>query len=139
MRRTNLFVLFTAVLLACTPEDAIPETPVSDEFDVSNAQLKKQGTLQGIGHTAEGIATVYEKDGKLTVVLDPYSSQNGPDLKVYLSRDEAASDYIRLGNLKSVSGKQSYDVPGTADLTEYHYVHIWCEKYTVVFARAEIK
>jgi Electron transfer DM13 len=92
--------------------------------------------IEGIGHTASGTATVYESNGMFTVVLDPYSSQNGPDLKVYLSKDAEASDYIRLGNLKSVNGKQSYAVSGNPDLSQYHYVHVWCEKFTVVFARA---
>jgi hypothetical protein len=72
------------------------------------------------------------------VVLDPYSSQNGPDLKIYLSKDPGASDYIRLGNLKSTMGKQSYGVPSGTDVDKYNYVHVWCEKYTVVFARAEV-
>jgi hypothetical protein len=132
-------LVFIVLVMACSPEDATPVAPVSDQFDVVDATLKKQGTVVGIGHTAEGVATVYEKNGRLTVVLDPYSSQNGPDLKVYLSKDEAATEYIRLGNLKSVTGRQSYEVPGQPDLNQYHYVHVWCERFTVVFARAEIK
>jgi hypothetical protein len=128
------------VILACEPKDTAPTMPLDiDNFDISKASLIKQGMLEGIGHTAMGTASLYEIDGKKVVVLDPYTSQNGPDLKVYLSQDEDASSYIRLGNLKAISGKQSYEVPGSPDISRYHYVHVWCEKYTVVFARAEVK
>jgi hypothetical protein len=31
-------------------------------------------------------------DGNYTLVLDPFQSQNGPDLKVYLSEDIGANN-----------------------------------------------
>jgi hypothetical protein len=135
---------FALVVLAlcteCQPEDAVPSMNTDvDNFDSSAATLIKTGMLEGIGHTASGTASVFEKDGKKIIVLDPYSSQNGPDLKIYLSKDAEATEYIRLGSLKATSGRQSYEVPGTPDITQYHFVHVWCEKYTVVFARAEVK
>ena len=139
--KTGLGLLFFIVLMACQPEDAVPNDPLlnTDDFIVSEATLLKQGTMVGIDHTASGSAHLFDSNGKKVVYLDPFSSQNGPDLKVYLSKDAEASDYIRLGPLKSTMGMQSYAVPGNPDITQYHYVHIWCEKFTVVFARAEIK
>lgn len=73
-----------------------------------------------------------------TVVLDPYNSQNGPDLKVYLSKSDDAAEYINLGQLKSTMGKQSYTVPAGVKVNEYAYVLIWCEQYSVLFARAKM-
>ena len=124
---------------SCQKENAIPVNNTGDTFDPSGATLLKQGDLMGVGHTVTGHAGVYEKDGAYVILLDPYMSQNGPDLKVYLSKDIDASEYIRLGQLKSITGKQSYQVPGTPDLNQYNYIHIWCEKFTVVFGRAEVK
>ncbi len=132
-------VFFALVLLSCQPQDVVPVQPVDDNFDTSKAKLLKQGMLTGVGHTASGTASVYDNGGEKVVVLDPYSSQNGPDLKVYLSKDDKASDYIKLGNLKSTMGKQVYAIPTGADVTQFGFVHVWCEKYTVVFAIAEIK
>jgi hypothetical protein len=131
--------MFCLLFFACEVEDTVPETPANDDYDTTNAILLKKGDLIGIGHTASGVASLYELDGKRTVVLDPYSSQNGPDLKIYLSADPGATEYIRLGNLKSTMGKQSYPVPDETDISKYPYIHVWCEKYTVVFAQAEIK
>jgi hypothetical protein len=136
----KLYTIWIFLAIACEPREATPTMPVDiDNFDTSKATLIKQGILEGIGHTASGTASIYETGGKHVIVLDPYSSQNGPDLKVYLSKDGDATSYIRLGQLKGISGKQSYEVPGMPDIDQYHFVHVWCEKYTVVFARAEVK
>jgi Electron transfer DM13 len=95
--------------------------------------------LEGIGHTVSGTVSVYTQNTNGVILLDPFMSQNGPDLKVYLSEDINATKYISLGKLKSTNGKQSYQVPTGVDLSKYKYVHIWCEAFTVVFGRAEVK
>ena len=139
IRNTSAFFLWICLLSSCQTEENTPTGPINDGFDTSKAMLVKKGTMMGIGHTVSGDASIYILDGKHTVVLDPYSSQNGPDLKVYLSKDVKASSYIRLGNLKSTSGKQSYDVPAGTDITQYNFVHVWCEQFSVEFGRAEVK
>lgn len=133
------FLIFVALLSSCKEEDATPTAPINDDFDTTTATVLKSGTLAGIGHTVSGTVTIYKSASSKTVVLDPFSSQNGPDLKVYLSKDINASSYISLGALKSTSGKQSYEIPGNPDVTDYNYVMVWCEQFTVVFGRAEIK
>jgi hypothetical protein len=138
MKKLILFSLFL-FLIACEPDDNTPVTPVNDTFDTTQATLVKKGTLVGIGHMASGTASIYERDGKYTVVLDPYESQNGPDLKIYLSKDADATEYVRLGNLKSTTGKQSYGIPDNTNVADFGFVHVWCERFTVVFARAEVK
>lgn len=135
----TLLLIFAGLMVACQPDDNVPIIPANDNFDTSNATLLKKGMFVGIGHSASGTASLYDSLGTSVIVLDPYSSQNGPDLKVYLSKDEGASEYLNLGNLKSTMGKQVYQIPGATDVTQYKYVHIWCEKFTVVFAIAELK
>ena len=137
--KTLLLIFVSVVMLSCQPDDNVPTLPVDDNFDTSKATLIKQGMLVGAGHTASGTASLYHANGTKVVVLDPYSSQNGPDLKVYLSKDEEAKEYVKLGNLKSTTGKQVYEIPTSADVNQFGYVHIWCEKYTVVFAIADLK
>jgi hypothetical protein len=137
MKQYWLWIFF--VLVCCKTEDVTPTEQVNDDFDTAAATLLKKGNLEGINHTASGTASIYILNDNKTVVLDPYMSQSGPDLKIYLSKDIDASEYIRLGNLKSTMGKQTYDIPKDTDLDAYSFVHVWCEKYTVVFARAELK
>ncbi len=93
----------------------------------------------GLDGPTTGTASIYDQGGVKYVVLDPLNANNGPDLKVYLAKDINAKDYIRLGSLKSTTGKQSYAVPGTPTISDYNYVHIWCEAFSVDFARAEVK
>lgn len=134
-----LMIIFSMLLLSCEEKDATPTTPVGDTFDPATATLIKQGMLEGIGHTVSGTVSVYTQNTNGVILLDPFMSQNGPDLKVYLSEDINATKYISLGKLKSTNGKQSYQVPTGVDLSKYKYVHIWCEAFTVVFGRAEVK
>ncbi|HPH45407.1 MAG TPA: DM13 domain-containing protein [Chryseolinea sp.] len=137
---TSVFLLL--VVMACNPEDATPITaPNSPDaaLDFADATVVKGGMFVGIGgHTASGTVTLYELSGKKYIVFDPYSSQNGPDLKVYLSKDATATEYIRVGVLMGVMGRQVYEIPGNPDLTQYPFVHIWCEQFSVEFARAAL-
>lgn len=135
----KLIIVICVCSIACGIEEATPTVPVNDAFDPTKAQQVSMGMIMGINHTASGTAAIYLLDGKHTLLLDPFSSQNGPDLKVYLSKDVGASDYLRLGALKSISGKQSYSIPSGITLTDYSYVHVWCEQFSVEFARAEMK
>ena len=135
----NMIPFFLLALFSCTADNVTPAMAVVDTFDPTQATLLRQGMLAGVNHSVSGHVAVYDDHGTLVVLLDPYTSQSGPDLKVYLSKDVSASEYIKLGNLKSTTGKQSYRVPGSPDIIQYNFVHIWCEQFTVVFGRAEIK
>jgi len=137
-----LRIVFLVGLAACRDDMQTPESPVDDLFDPTapGVVLLRQGVMSGGGgHTVSGTATLYDDAGKLVLVFDPFSAQNGPDLWVYLSTDENATNYIRLAMLKSTMGKQSYEITGMPDLDEYKYALIWCEKFTVLFGTAELK
>jgi len=137
----KLFFLFVILLsISCSEEENnTPTAPINDNFDPGQATLLKQGTWMGVGHSVSGTAKIYEENGKKTVVLDPFSSQNGPDLKIYLSKDENASQYINLGAMKSTMGKQSYEITGMPDLAEYKFVLVWCQQFSVLFGKAELQ
>lgn len=141
MRKTILLSLLV-LAISCSNDETVPKTVVDgtdDHFNPEAATLLLQGTIVGIGHTANGVASIYQDESKSFLVLDPFMSQTGPDLRVYLSKDIAATEYIRLGMLKSTAGTQSYVIPEGYDPLDYEYIHIWCEKYSVEFARAELK
>ena len=120
-------------------EDNTPAAPIADDFDPAQATLLKQGMMTGVGHSVSGTVKIYDDAGKKVVVFEPFSSQNGPDLKVYLSTDRNATEYINLGSLKSTMGKQSYDVTATLDLSKHKFVLICCQKFSVLFGEAEMQ
>ena len=139
----NVMWVFTIIaLVSCNEtDDNTPVNPIDDDFDPMGMQvtLVRMGTLMGVGHSVEGSVNVYSDAGQLVLVLDPFMSQNGPDLKVYLSKDEKASEYLNLGPLKSTTGKQSYDVTGMPNLDQYKFAMIWCQEFSVLFGIAELK
>jgi len=133
-------LIITYLLMSCQTELATPTLPVSVvTIDFTGITPTRQGVFVGVNHTASGKVMIYEKSGKKYIVFDPYSSDNGPDLKVYLSKDEHATEYIRIGPLLSVTGRQTYEILGNPELALYPFVHVWCEKFSVEFARAALK
>ncbi|MCI0752015.1 MAG: DM13 domain-containing protein [Flammeovirgaceae bacterium] len=135
-------ILVVLLSVSCQEEENnTPTAPVNDSFDPMKETVMelKKGTFTGVGHSVSGTATVYDDAGKLVVVLDPFSTQNGPDLKLYLSTDQSASQYINLGDLKSTTGKQSYEITGTTDLAQFKFVLVWCQDFSVLFGKAELQ
>jgi hypothetical protein len=134
-------ILVLLMSVSCHEEDNTPTAPVNDTFDPMEENVKelKKGTFTGVGHSVSGTATVYDDAGKLVVVLDPFTTQNGPDLKLYLSTDQNATQYINLGDLKATTGKQSYDVTGSPDLSQYKFILIWCQDFSVLFGKTELQ
>jgi hypothetical protein len=140
MKRTlSILVLLSAFGCGDGEENNTPTVPVDDPFEPSAAVLLREGTMVGSGHTVSGTVKVYDDGGQKIVVFDPFTSQNGPDLKVYLSTDEVASEYLNLGALKSTTGKQTYLVTGMPDFDEYKFVLIWCEQFSVLFGVAKLE
>lgn len=141
MNKFTFFFLLFACFACNEDDDNTPTAPVDDPFDPmeTGIELLREGTLSGVGHTVSGTVKIYDDGGKKVIVLDPFMSQNGPDLKVYLSTDQNAGQYINLGPLKSTTGKQSYDVTGMPDLDQYKFVLVWCQEFSVLFGKAEMK
>ena len=100
------------------------------------------GSFVGVGdgiHDAQGVTyTIPLENGENVLRLEDFKSTNGPDLYVYLSTDEHASDFVNLGELKANSGNQNYEIPNNVDLDKYNTVLIWCKAFGVLFGSAEL-
>jgi hypothetical protein len=64
---------------------------------------------------------------------------------VYLSAGDPAGepraladDFVDLGRLKGNIGDQNYEVPAGTDLEKYRTAVIWCRRFTVAFAAAQL-
>ena len=89
-------------------------------------------------HKTSGKVTIFESGRKIYLRFEDFKATNGPDLKVYLSRDLEAKDYISLGDLKGNIGNQNYEIPEEVDINSYNKVLIWCRAFGVLFGSAEI-
>ena len=100
------------------------------------------GKFIGVGdgiHDAQGDTyTIPLEDGSNVLRLENFQSTNGPDLYVYLSTDDNASEFVNLGELKANKGNQNYEIPDNTDLDKYNKVLIWCKAFGVLFGSAEL-
>ena len=90
-------------------------------------------------HKAEGVAKVIDlTDGRTFLRLENLKTTNGPDLYVYLSTGNDASDIVNLGRLKGNIGNQNYEIPIGTDLSKYNTVLIWCKSFSTLFGSAQL-
>ena len=141
------------------PTGAIVQSTIDDKTDVMMMEEEKEkmqmmeeekvvipvsysGNFIGVGdgiHDAQGDAyTIPLEDGSNVLRLENFQSTNGPDLYVYLSTDDNASEFINLGELKANRGNQNYEIPDDANLDKYNKVLIWCKAFGVLFGSAEL-
>lgn len=134
-----LWVILWVVLSSCTKNatssDQLNEQVGSSATPVTSAMAFTSANL----YTVTGNVRVYQKDGKLVLALENFNSSNGPDLRVYLSKEMQPVNFIELGRLKSVQGNQLYDIPGTPDFGNYKFAVIHCQQFNRVFGYATIK
>lgn len=135
----KLMILFLlGAAMSCDPEDATPTDPANDAFDETTATLLREGTWMGSGgYTVGGVAQIYDDNAKKVLLLNNFSSSNGPDLRVYLSTTTGATSFVNLGKLKSTNGKQTYEIPDGIDINQFKFALIWCQQFSVLFGKAE--
>ena len=102
------------------------------------------GTFANLEHEVSGRAVVLETgDGTRYLRFEEFEVENGPDLRVYLSAAPGdgtyADDFVDLGALKGNIGDQNYEIPGSVDLDSHNNAVIWCRRFSVGFAVAELR
>lgn len=124
-------ILFS--IISCEKEGEFTKT-TTQTLDLSTAVLLKSGaftTTSGI--SGSGSVKIYSENNLLKLVLENYTIENGPDLKVYLSTTDTPNTFINLGNLNP---ETVYTIPNSVDLSVYKYVLIHCQQYNHLFAIA---
>ncbi|MBL0135579.1 MAG: DM13 domain-containing protein [Chitinophagaceae bacterium] len=133
-------LLFAIVigLFSCTktgtPEKAVEVPPV---LDTTVSKILYTGQfIAGPYGNAMGSVKILDSIGVLSLRIDGFSVNSGPDLKIYLSKEQQPLNFLRLGSLKGLSGDQQYSIINRPDFMEYRYVLIHCEKYNHLFGSA---
>ena len=160
MNKRNLYIGAVVVILAIAwyafrPELLFVDKTVSEDFPggAQLASIEKEpmsitkGNFKSLAHETKGLASIYQlADGKRTLRLSDFETSNGPDVHVYLTAAEVdkgsdaikAAGFIDLGSLKGNKGDQNYDIPAEVDLSKYTNVAIWCARFSVNFATAQL-
>lgn len=102
-------------------------------------------------HASSGSVVVLElPDGSRVLRLEDLDTSDGPLLKVWLTDAPVIEGmdgwyvfddgvYVDLGELKGNIGSSNYEIPADLDLDALTSVSIWCERFSVSFAAAELR
>jgi hypothetical protein len=128
-------------------EPAPVEEPVVTEAPAPQIVTLAEGTFVPLGrYSGEGTAVVLN-DGSAQrfVRFENFSTDNGPDLRVYLTVSDANGDsgafdddFVDLGVLKGNIGDQNYEIPTDVDLSVYDTVVVWCVRFSTPFTAADL-
>jgi len=131
MKTIFQLALMATLLSSCKKEEF--ENAISNSFDSTSATLKFVANFMSNVHSTSGYVSVYEENGVKTLVLKSFKTDRGLALRVYLSKAPNANKFISLGNLTSIEGDFFYTLDGFINVTEFPYVLIWCEEFSVLF------
>jgi Electron transfer DM13 len=110
-----------------------------------------RGTLISHEHDSSGAVTVLRlPDGSRVLRLEDLRTSNGPRLQVWLSDAPVLAGtegwrvfddgrHVDLGDLKGNLGSSNYPIPPDVDLAALPSVSIWCARFHVSFAAAELR
>jgi hypothetical protein len=128
-------------LVSPAPSAQAPATPAAPRPAApAGPQLVAAGSFRGLEHPGSGRAEVIRQaNGSLVLQLRSFRTDNGPDLRVYLSTSDSARRFVDLGGLKGNTGNQRYTIPRGTDTNRYGRVVIWCRAFSVAFTSAPLR
>ena len=139
MKKLIVAFLLTFVVFGCAKnEDLTPSTEIMAKV---NPVAITTGSFVGAVHPTSGSIKVAEDAQDKTkkyLIFENFKTDPGPDLKIYLSDDLKATNFIEVAKLEK-TGDFSVLVPTTADLNKQKYVLIWCKQFAVLFGSAQLK
>ncbi|MCP3818344.1 DM13 domain-containing protein [Streptomyces sp. A3M-1-3] len=139
----------TAAPSASAPEQpgAAAESPeAAPESPAAGPQELARGSFVSHEHSTSGTAkTVRLADGGQVLRFEDLKTDEGPDVRVYLSKRSAqdveaglGDGAVQLAGLKGNLGNQNYVVPAGTDLSGFKSAVIWCKRFSVSFGAADL-
>jgi Electron transfer DM13 len=126
------------------PSSRQPGAP-ADRSPTPDNVLLAGGSFESLEHSTTGVAQVIETpERRRFLTLTRFETDNGPDLRVYLSTADASQDspgeeFEDLGGLKGNIGNQQYELPPGVDLERLTKVIVWCRAFSVGFGAAGLR
>ena len=130
-----------------TDAPVVTEAPVTTVAPEPQIVTLAEGSFIPRGrYSGEGQAIVLNDGSEQRFLrFENFSTDNGPDLRVYLSASDANGDsgafdddFVDLGVLKGNIGDQNYEIPVGVDLSVYDTVVVWCVRFSTPFTAADL-
>jgi len=132
---TAAIALAAASLAACSSSTPAPAADTTTNAP-TKAAVSLSGTFAGLnGKSVEGTVMVTDS----TITFADFSSDEGPDLHVYLTNGTDESDVAAGMEIAAIGtdAAQTFTISGV-DVTKYTDVVIHCDKAQAVFGAAPI-
>lgn len=137
-----VFVFFVVSTLACSKNGSTlnePSAPLP-MLDTMTANILWKGDLEnGFYGACFGKVLIYKVGDSLKLRLEDFRVSNGPDLKVYISKEADPLSYYSLGSLQAFSGNQEYKIAQKIDFNTFRYVVIHCERFNHQFGKSLLR
>ncbi len=137
---TKLITLFAGIILLASSckKDKTPAV-LNDDIPAALTTIVS-GTFVSSAHTSSGTARI-AKDAanKIYLVFENFKTDNGPDLRVWLSANNNGTPAQEVGLLKAVTGNFSYELDASFNYTTNNRVLIWCKQFSVLFGYSALK
>jgi hypothetical protein len=131
-----LFILVFVIFFSACKKNNTAEAVLNEMTDSTAMPVYNGAFMNGPYGTVAGNVKIFRTDTSNTLMLMDLSSSNGPDLRVYISKEMYPVNFIDLGALKATGGNQVYNIPGLVDFTQYKYALIHCRQYNHLFGWA---
>ena len=89
-------------------------------------------------HEVSGEALLVQSGDEMYLRFENLKTINGPDLRIYLSADLNADDFVDLGSIRATQGSVNYVIPVGTDIHKYKNAMIWCRAFGVLFSYAQL-
>jgi Electron transfer DM13 len=142
-------IVVVAAALFFEPWKLVVDERVQEAAPAASTELAR-GTLISHEHESSGTVVVLRlADGSRVLRLEDLTTSNGPRLQVWLADAPVLAGregwnvfddgrHVDLGDLPGNIGSSNYPVPPDVDLASLSSVSIWCARFHVSFAAAEL-
>jgi hypothetical protein len=135
---TYLLLAASFIITSCKKENTTPAA-VTEQLPVAVTVLAT-GSVTSSVHTSSGtVKVVKDAANKIYLVFENFKTDNGPDLRVWLSPNNSGTPYQELGLLKAASGNFFYELDASVNYTSNNRVLIWCKQFSVLFGYAVLQ
>lgn len=136
MKRIIFILPLLLLLISCEVEgDLTRDVELISPIPENTPPIATGNFMPTSGIKVTGSAKIYLNGNQSEVRLEDFSVSSGPDLKVYLSKNDTPTDFVNLGNLTSAT---VYTIPTQVNVSTYKYVLIHCQQYNHLFAVAQL-
>lgn len=130
------FALALVIFISSCKKSALDNTNET----LPTGTVLSSGNFVSNSHPTTGMAKIIiDAAGKKFLVIENLKTDNGPDLRIWLSPNNTASPYQEVGLLKAVTGNFSYELSGNINHALNNRVLIWCEDFSVLFGHAVLQ